>query len=46
MALDDDQLRAMSWTTFGTGSTEPELVQYLKERRLYVNEIVESEVEL
>jgi len=46
MALDDDQLRAMSWTTFVTGCTEPELVQYLKERRLYVNEIVESEVEL
>ena len=46
MALDDDQIRAMSWTTFVTGCTEPELVQYLKERRLYVNEIVESEVEL
>ena len=46
IALDDDQLRAMAWTTFGTGCTEPERVQYLKERRLYVNEIVKSEVEL
>ena len=26
--------------------TEPELVQYLKERRLYVNEPVESEAEV
>ena len=36
----------MSWTTFFvSGCTQPELVQYLKERRLYVNEPVESEGE-
>ena len=41
--LTDDQIKAMSWTTFASGCTQPELVQYLKERRLYVNDPVESE---
>lgn len=41
--LSDDELKAMSWTTFVTGCTQPELIQYLKERRLYVNEPVEQE---
>ena len=41
----DDMLKAMPWTTFVSGVTEPELIQYLKERRLYVNEPVEGEVE-
>lgn len=36
----------MSWTTFVSGCTQPELVQYLKERCLYVNEPVESEGEV
>ena len=36
----------MSWSDFTAGITEPELIQYLKERRLYLNEPVESEVEL
>ena len=44
--LSDEELKAMSWTTFVVGCTDQELVQYLKERRLYVNEEVESEVEL
>lgn len=44
--LTDDQLRAMSWTTFVAGCTQPELVQYLKERRLYINEPVESGEEI
>ena len=44
--LSDEELKAMSWTTFVSGCTQPELVQYLKERRLYVNEPVETEVEL
>lgn len=44
--MSDDQLKAMSWTTFAVGCTDPELVQYLKERRLYVNEEVEGEVEV
>lgn len=44
--LSDEEVKALSWTTFVAGCTAPELVQYLKERRLYVNEAVESEVEL
>lgn len=36
----------MSWSDFTAGITEPELIQYLKERRLYLNEPVESEAEL
>ena len=44
--LNDEELRALSWSDFIAGVTEPELIQYLKERRLYLNEPVESEVEL
>lgn len=44
--LTDDQIKAMSWTTFASGCTQPELVRYLKERRLYVNDPVESEEEV
>lgn len=44
--LSDNELRRMGWTEFVSGCTQPELVQYLKERRLYVNEPVESEVEV
>ena len=44
--LSDDELKAMSWTTFVSGCQAPELVQYLKERRLYVNEPVTGEEEV
>ena len=44
--LSDEELKAMSWTTFASGCTQPELVQYLKERRLYVNEPIEGEEEV
>lgn len=40
--LTDDDLKAMSWTTFVSGCQAPELVRYLKERRLYANEPVEA----
>ena len=46
--LSDDEIKSLAWTTFVSGIQQdryPELVQYLKERRLYVNEPVESEVE-
>ena len=43
----DEELKAMSWTTFSAGCAHlSELVQYLKERRLYVNEPVTSEAEV
>lgn len=44
--MSDSELKDMSWTTFVSGCQAPELVQYLKERRLYINEPVEGEVEL
>lgn len=40
--MTDDEVKEMSWSTFVSGCTAPELVQYLKERRLYVNEPVEA----
>ena len=40
--LSDDEIKGMSWSTFVSGCSAPELVQYLKERRLYVNEPVEG----
>lgn len=43
--LSDEELKSMAWTTFVSGCQQPELIQYLKERRLYVNEPVESEEE-
>ena len=44
--LSDDELKALSWTSFVSGCQAPELVRYLKERRLYVNEPVMAEVEV
>ena len=46
ISLSDDEVRALSWTTFVSGCTQPELLQYLKERRLYVNEPVGQEEEI
>lgn len=44
--MSDEELKAMSWTTFVVGCTQPELVQYLKERRIYINEPVDTEEEV
>lgn len=46
ISLSDEEMKALSWTTFVSGCTEPELVQYLKERRLYINEPVSGEEEI
>lgn len=46
ICLSDEELRRMGWTEFVSGCTQLELIQYLKERRLYVNEPVEREVEV
>ncbi len=46
--MSDEDLKALAWTTFVSDIQKdayPELLQYLKERRLYVNEPVECEVE-
>lgn len=44
--LSDTELQSMSWTTFVSGCTQKELIQYLKERRLYINEPVDTEEEV
>ncbi len=41
--MSDYEIKNMSWTSFVSMCTEPELIQYLKERRLYINEPVDSE---
>ena len=40
VAMSDTAVQDMSWFDFLDDITEPELIQYLKERRLYVNEPV------
>ena len=45
--LTDDELAALTWSDFARSLTRfPELVQYLKERNLYVNEPVSAESEV
>ena len=38
----DEEIAKLSWSEFVAGITEPELIQYLKERNLYINEKVEE----
>lgn len=47
-ALDftEEEIAQQSWSDFVSGVTEPELIQYLKERRLYINEEVTQEGEI
>ena len=37
--LTEDEIQKTSWCEFVETITAPELIQYLKERRLYINEI-------
>lgn len=49
ISLSEEQLQALSWSDLMLGISEeqyPELVQYLKERRLYVNEAIAAESEV
>jgi len=41
--MSDDEVKELSWSSFVSGCTAPELVQYLKERRLYINEPVSND---
>ena len=44
ISLSEEGIDAMSWSEFVSSIRELELIQYLKERRLYVNEyVMESE---
>ena len=44
--LSDQEMQELTWIDFVAGCTAPELIQYLKERRLYVNEPIETEAEV
>jgi len=44
--MTDYEIAKLSWSEFVAGITEPELIQYLKERNLYINEKIASEEEL
>ncbi len=44
--MDDEEIAKLSWSEFVAGITEPELIQYLKERSLYINEKVTTEEEI
>ena len=47
ICMPDEEIKNLSWTSFVAGCSHlPELVQYLKERRLYINEPVISEEEV
>ena len=47
--LSDDEIKSVTWNEFVSDLRDdltPELIQYLKERRLYVNEPVEASEEV
>ena len=44
--LTDGEMQDLTWTDFAAGCTAPELVQYLKERRLYVSDPVNAPEEV
>ena len=41
-----EEIKSLPWSTFVAGCQAPELVQHLKERRLYVNDTVAGEEEI
>ena len=43
--LSDDEVKSLSWSAFVAGCTQPELIAYLKEKRLYINDSVDVEPE-
>jgi len=45
-SLSDEEIKDMSWTTFVSCCVEPELIEYLKERRIYINEPVDCEEDI
>lgn len=42
----EDELHKLSWSEFVATLSEPELIAYLKERRLYINEIENTEEDM
>ena len=43
ISMSDGELTSLNWCDFVSSIDEPELINYLKERRLYVNEPIECE---
>lgn len=43
--MSEAEIEQQSWSEFVQSIEEPELIQYLKERRLYINDEVETEDE-
>ena len=46
LSMSEEEIAAQSWRDFVMTIEEPELIHYLKERRLYVNEECETEEDL
>ena len=49
LVFSDEEIRNLSWSSFVADipkETYPELIRYLKERRLYINEPMETEEEI
>lgn len=46
LSKSEDEIGKQSWRDFVIGIEQPELIQYLKERQLYINEKTETEEEV
>lgn len=46
ISMSESAIEEMSWSSFVSSIEEPELIQYLKERRLYINDEVTAEEEM
>lgn len=46
VSLTDEEMSKISWCDFVDTIKEPELIQYLKERRLYINENIDTKEEM
>ena len=46
VSMSESEIDEMSWSEFVSSIEEKELIQYLKERRLYVNEAVSESEEV
>ena len=46
LSMSESEIDEMSWSSFVSSVEEPELIQYLKERKLYVNDEIVAEEEI
>ena len=46
MTMTEDEIASLSWSEFVSQISELELIQYLKERKLYINEDINTEEEM